>query len=242
MERIVITPDEGKTAPPEGLVTPLVGRVDFGDLRRVEPISRAFGFDRGQPIDRYYIEQFLEANAADIHGRVLEMGEATYTRQFGGERVRQSDVLDLPVRDNPNATILADLTQADHIASDLFDCIIFTQTLQFIYDLDATVATLHRILKPGGILLGTFPAISQICRFDMDRWGDYWRFTSAAISRLLGDAFGSQQVEVKAHGNVLVAAGFLFGLAAQELAPDELAYADDDYQFLIAARAVKWNA
>lgn len=239
MERVTIAHDNGVNTLPVTVVTPLVGRVDFGDLRRIEPISRAFGFDRGQPIDRYYIERFLETNAADIHGRVLEMGEATYTRQFGGERVTQSDVLDLPIRDNPNATILADLTQADHIASDLFDCIIFTQTLQFIYDTEATVATLQRILKPGGVLLGTFPAVSQICRFDMDRWGDYWRFTSAAISRLLGDAFGPEGVEVTAYGNVLVAAGFLFGLAAQELTPDELAYTDDDYQFLITARACK---
>jgi SAM-dependent methyltransferase len=215
------------------------GQVHFGDLRRLTPLSRSFGFDRGQPVDRYYIERFLAQQAAAIHGRVLEIGEDHYTRRFGGDRVCQSDVLDLPQRHNANATITADLTDAGHLPSALFDCIIFTQTLQFIYDVHATVATLHRLLRSGGVLLATFPTISQICRFDMDRWGDYWRFTDAAVARLLGDYFGPGQVEVVAHGNVLVAASFLYGLAAHELDPAELDYCDPDYQFLITAKAIK---
>ncbi len=218
--------------------TPPVGQVRWGDLRRLTPVSRSFGFDRGQPIDRYYIDRFLSGHAADIQGRVLEIGDNHYTRHFGRERVSRSDVLDLP-RDNPNATLVADLTRADHVPPDTFDCIIFTQTLQFIYDLQAAAGTLHRILKPGGILLATFPVVSQICRYDMDRWGDYWRFTTASISRLLGNAFGPEQVIVTAYGNVLAAISFLQGLAAEELEPQELDYQDPDYQILITARAIK---
>src|SRR3990170_7811785 len=51
------------------------GRVRFGDLRGVEPISREFGFDRGLPVDRHYIERFLSAHSSDIRGRVLEIGD-----------------------------------------------------------------------------------------------------------------------------------------------------------------------
>lgn len=218
--------------------SPPVGRVDLGDVRRVTPISRSFGFDRGQPVDRYYIERHLDHHARDIRGRVLEVGDNQYTRRFGGRRVTRSDVLD-HVAENSNATIIANLTQADHVPSDTFDCIIFTQTLQFIYDLEDAVGTLHRILKPGGILLGTFPAVSQICRYDMDRWGDYWRFTNASIQRLLGDVFGPENVAVEAHGNVLAAVSFLHGLSADELTAEELRYHDPDYPILITARAVK---
>lgn len=218
---------------------PPVGGVNLGDLRRLTPISRSFGFDRGQPIDRYYIERFLGRQAADIRGRVMEMGDRQYTTRFGGDRVVQSDVLDLPREDAIHATIIADLTACDHVASDQFDCIIFTQTLQFIYDAAAAVASLHRLLKPGGVLLATFPALSQICRFDMDRWGDYWRFTTASITRLLSDAFSREQVHVEAYGNVLTSIAFLTGLSAHELEPAELDFYDPDYQLLIAARAVK---
>jgi SAM-dependent methyltransferase len=217
---------------------PAVNQVRFGDLRRVTPISRSFGFDRGQPIDRYYIDHFLAQHTADIQGRVLEIGDNHYTLHFGGRQVTHSDVLDLP-RDNPNATIVADLSDAGHVASDIFDCIIFTQTLQFIYDLHAAVVTLYRILKPDGVLLATFPVISQICRFDMDRWGDYWRFTNASIQRLLEGVFDSGQVTIIAHGNILTAISFLHGLSAQELEQHELAHYDPDYQLLITARAVK---
>jgi len=210
----------------------------FGDFRRVVPISRAFGYERGRPVDRYYIEQFLASHAADIRGRVLEIGENLYTRQFGGERVAQSDVLNL-TPDNPNATIVADLTDAGHLPGGQFDCFIFTQTLQFIYDPRAALSTVARLLKPGGVLLASFPVISQICRYDMDRWGDYWRFTSASVRRLLAEAFPPGGVEVASHGNVLAALCFMHGLAAEELTPAELDFHDPDYQIVITARAVK---
>ncbi|MCA9972257.1 MAG: methyltransferase domain-containing protein [Anaerolineales bacterium] len=221
--------------------TPPTGQVDFGDLRRVTPISRAFGFERGQPVDRYYIEQFLARHAADIHGRVLEIGDDHYTREFGGTRVCRADVLDLP-RDDARPTIVADLTAADHVPTDAFDCIIFTQTLQYIFRLETAVATLHRILRPGGVLLGTFPTISQVCRFDMDRWGDYWRFTNAAVHRLLTAVFPAPNLTVTAHGNVLTAVCFLHGLSAHELTAAERDHQDPDYQLLITARAVKPRA
>lgn len=212
--------------------------VRWGTLRRLTPVSRVFGFDRGLCIDRYYIERFLSACASDIRGRVLEIGDDAYTRKFGGERVTKSDVLHV-VEGNPKATLVADLTCADHIPSDTFDCIIFTQTLQFIYNVRAALRHLHRILKPGGVLLATFPGISQISRYDMDRWGDYWRFTDASARRLFGDVFGAENVTVEAYGNVLVACAFLHGLAAHELQQEELDYHDPDYQVIITVRAVK---
>jgi SAM-dependent methyltransferase len=218
--------------------TPGVGQVDWGSLRRVTPITRSFGYERGQPIDRVYIERFLERHRRDIRGAVVEIGDNRYTRQFGGEQVTRSEVLD-QAHEGSNPSIAADLTQAAHVASDQFDCVIFTQTLQFIYDARAAIRTLQRILKPGGVLLGSFPTLSQICRYDMDRWGDYWRFTSASVRRLLGDEFGSDQVDVTTHGNVLVATAFLYGLAAEELTPEELDAHDPDYEVVITARAVK---
>lgn len=217
---------------------PEVLPIQYGDLRRTTPIRRDFGYGRGQPIDRYYIESFLSRHVEEIQGSVLEIGDDRYTRQFGGSLVTKSDVLDLP-RDDSEATITADLSRASHLAGNTFNCIIFTQTLQYIYDCRAAVATLHRILRPNGRLLLTVPVISQICRFDMDRWGDYWRFTSASVHRLLSDAFGEAQVDVQAYGNVLAAISFLHGLAAEDLATDELDYQDPDYELIITARAIK---
>jgi SAM-dependent methyltransferase len=217
---------------------PLVGAVCFGSLRRVTPISREFGLDRGQCIDRYYIEAFLSRHAADIRGCVLEIGDDSYTRRFGGGRVRRSDVLNLR-SGNPKATLVGDLVNAQHIPSDAFDCIVFTQTLQFIYDVRAALGHLHRVLRPGGVLLTTLAGISQISRYDMERWGDYWRFTTLSARRSFEECFPAANITVQAYGNVLAAIAFLEGLAAAELRREELDYSDPDYELLITVRAVK---
>jgi SAM-dependent methyltransferase len=169
---------------------------------------------------------------------VLEVRDDAYTRRFGGSKVTRVDVLH-PTTDNPKATIVADLTAADHVPGDTFDCIVLTQVLPFIPDLEAAVRTLHRLLRPGGVVLATMPGISQIVRYDMDRWGDYWRFTSLSARRLFECAFPGGDVNVEAHGNVLAATAFLQGLSTRDLRPDELDYHDPDYEVLITVRAVK---
>lgn len=217
--------------------TPAPGRVDFGDLRRTQPIDRYFGWDRGTPIDRYYIERFLASHHADVRGRVLEVGDAAYTRRFGEDRVTRSDVLHVDP-DAPGATIVADLAHADHIPAGAFDCIILTQTLQMIFDVQAAVATLHRILAPGGVVLATVPGISQI---DRGEWSDtwYWSFTARAVRRMFETCFAPADVTVEQHGSVLSAVGFLEGLASHELTESELAADDAAYPVFIGIRAVK---
>lgn len=217
---------------------PFVGRVDFGSLRRVKPVSKCWGFDRGKPIDRYYLERFLSRHAPDIQGHVLEIGDDVYTLQFGRERVTKSDILHV-AEGYPKATIVADLTQTDHVPSDSFDCIICTQTLQLIYDTPKAIRSLHRLLKPGGVLLLTIPGISQISRLDMDRWGDYWRFTLASAQRLFTEVFPEDSVRIETYGNVLAATAFLHGLSVEELTEDELDDSDPDYEVTIAIRAMK---
>ncbi|HZD58368.1 MAG TPA: methyltransferase domain-containing protein [Anaerolineales bacterium] len=217
---------------------PPVGLVRFGSLRRLKPISSKWGMDRGKPIDRYYIERFLAAKSSYIQGRVLEIGDDTYTRMFGGNRVIQSEVLHVAER-NSKVTIIADLTSADGIPPASFDCIILTQTLQTIFDLPAVIRTIYRILKPGGVALVTIPGISRISRYDMDRWGYYWSFTTKSAQRLFEAVFPGSNVQVQAHGNVLTAIAFLQGLATEELRLEELNYVDPDYELLITVTASK---
>jgi SAM-dependent methyltransferase len=212
--------------------------IRWGSLRRLNHISTVFGFDRGQPIDCYYIETFLKRHNADIHGRVLEIGDSSYTRKFGGDRVTHSDVLHA-IPGNPQATLVGDLATGEGIPKETFDCMILTQTLLFIYNVSEATANCYAALKPGGILLATFPGISHISRYDMDRWGDYWRFTTLSAKRLFGEVYQPENVAAQSYGNVLTAIAFLHGLAAEELRKKELDYHDPDYEVLITARAVK---
>lgn len=210
-------------------------RVRWGSLRRLEPYSRAFGYDRGLPVDRVYVEQFLAENSFLIRGRVLEVGDAAYTRRFGGANVSRADVLNVH-EGHPETTFVGDLADGANLPSETFDCIVLTQTLHLVYDLQAAVRTLHRALRPGGTLLATFPGISPLSQ---DEWSAtwYWSLTPMSAARLFEDAFGQENVEVSSHGNVLSSVAFLLGLAAEELRPAELASADAQYPMLVTVRA-----
>jgi SAM-dependent methyltransferase len=173
--------------------------VQFGSFRRVTPISRSWGSDRGRPVDRRYIENFLKRNADDIRGRVLEFHNNSYTRLFGGNRVTKSDVLNVE-EGNPKSTFVGDLASAHHLPIDAFDCIIMTQVLQFVYDLHGAVFTLHRILKPGGVILATMPGIIPI---HPEEW-PFLLVNDDHCSRTLvqNERFPASAIAIEAYGNV----------------------------------------
>jgi SAM-dependent methyltransferase len=217
---------------------PRVHSVHLGDLRRLTPVSRRFGFDRGTPVDRYYIGRFLSQHSQLIRGRVLEIGDRGYTERYGADRVSRSDVLNVRA-DVPGTTIVADMTHGDGIADCSFDCIVLTQTLQFIFDVPSAIRTLYRILKPGGTLLLTVPG--TISQLEIARLGSawYWGFTRLCIERLFREGFGPHDVEIVEYGNVLASIAFLEGLASEELHAAELDFCDPLYPLLICVRVTR---
>lgn len=201
-------------------------------LRHTRPISDVWGYDRGTPIDRHYIDLFLGEHSADIRGHVLEVKDSAYTERFGRD-VEQVDVLDIDA-DNPLATIVADLSTADAIPSETFDCVVLTQTLQFIPDVESALRHVYRVLRPNGVLLATVPCVSRLAR-----QVDYWRFTPAGCAQLAARFFDPEQVAVRSYGNVLGAIAFLTGLAAEELATVDLDRDDPYFPVVVSVRAEK---
>jgi glycosyltransferase involved in cell wall biosynthesis len=214
-----------------------VGAVQFGDLRRQSPISPNFGFDRGTPIDRYYLEGFLARNANDIRGRVLEAGDNTYTIRFGGSRVQTSDIIHLDAT-NLHATIVGDLAQPDLLPPDTFDCIVLTHALHYVFDMRMAIASQYRALKPGGVALLTMPGVSAV---DDGEWGSKtaWSLTAPLARRLMEEQFDPEAITIEAYGNVFAATAFLHGLAVEEVGRSELDVHDPRYPVVVAIRAVK---
>jgi SAM-dependent methyltransferase len=208
-------------------------------LRRTTPINpNDFGENRGQCIDRYYIEKFLTSRSADVKGHVLDFCDDAYARKFGSSKTTKVDVLHRTA-DNPQATIVADLIRGEEIPSDSFDCILCTQVLHQIFEVRAAVRTLYRILKPGGVLLATDAGIQKIDSVDIQNHEEYWRFTSLSLRRLFEEVFPKDQIEVKTYGNVLAAIAFLHGLAVEDLRRENLDYCDPNFEVSISLRAVK---
>lgn len=246
------------TAPFRAIVRPLLSRratvpaassrsaappprrpVAMGDLARKTPISTHWGFDRGLPIDRYYIQRFLEDHRADVRGDVLEVKDSGYTTAIGGAAVTAAEVLDVTAA-NPRASLIADLAAADHLPGDRFDCFILTQTLHIIYDCRIALGHAARLLKPGGVLLCTIPAVSRVNDEDGGlESGDYWRMTAAAVRTLFREAFPAGEVEITTYGNVLTCTAFLYGLATEEMSGDDLQHHDPWFPLIHCVRAVK---
>jgi SAM-dependent methyltransferase len=202
--------------------------------RHRRPLSEQWGLDRGHAIDRYYIETFLERHREDVTGVCLEVHGKVYIDRFGHD-VARAEILDVDP-DNKHATIVGDLRRLDAVRDDTFDCFVCTHTIHLIDDMDAAVAESYRILKPGGVLLATFPgAVGRLAR----RWDDHWRVLPKGAQFLFGKRF--PEVEVVAYGNVVSGLGVWMGKAAEELSPDELDFEDVDalHPVVVGVRAVK---
>lgn len=216
-------------------------------LQGAVPVS-TWGFDRGTPVDRYYIDRFL-SRFAGVHGyatgaitgRVLEIGGREYADRYGTATPGKPLTIDVLHENeaNPEATVVGDLTQPGTLPDGTFDCIICTQTLPVVWDVPAALAAMHRALAPGGVLFVTVPGITRALTPDRDHWGDWWRFTSSSMRRLVNEAFPSGRVEVESYGNLRSASMFLYGHAAEELGWEELELRDPNYEVTIAVRAFK---
>lgn len=218
------------------MLTYLISMLEYIKMKylKTKPVSRFFGFDRGLPIDRYYIEKFLSENRQLIKGVTLEIAGSTYTRKFGGKKVKKSLIFN--IKENwTKADVIGDLATGEGIKENFVDCFIMTQTLPFIYDIHSVVKNAVKILKPGGNLLVTVPGITQISRYDMSRWGQYWSFTDLSLRKLFEGVVPLSFIDIKTYGNVKSAACFLYGFARHELTQKELEYQDSDYQLIIGA-------
>jgi hypothetical protein len=122
--------------------------VAFEDFSRTEPVSRLFGFDRGTPIDRYYIDKFLAEHCGDIHGKTLEIAESVYSKKYGSN-VTDYEILHYD-NSNRDATIIGDLTDKATLPEGKIDCFICTQTLNFIYDVQKAIEGCYTIAGGGG--------------------------------------------------------------------------------------------
>ncbi len=210
--------------------------VRWGGLSRLEPLSDDWGFDRGGPVDRYYLDRFFASVSPVIRGRVLEVRDPAYTSRFGDD-VTSVDLVDIDPQ-NEEATIVADLAVEGSLPAETYDCAILPQTLQFVDDPEAALSNLWRSVVPGGALIVTVPSISRVDSSAGDK--DRWRWLPSGLRRLMEGACDPlERLELGAFGNLLAATAFLHGVSAEELEAAELDPLDTNFPMLACAMAVK---
>ncbi len=201
---------------------------------QLAPISDKFGFDRGKPIDRYYIDNFIEKHQDKILGHCLEVHDDAYLKRFGASKVTVSDVVDIDTS-NKLANIYCDLTYAQNIADNTYDCLVITQTLGLIPDHGQAIKQLHRILKPGGTLLLTVSTMGPYIK----NGNGYWRYSPKSVAYLLEKYFKKENMHIDTYGNALAGQAFWVGMAAEEFEPEQLNFKDERFPVIVTAVAFK---
>ncbi len=202
-----------------------------------EPLSDDYGFERGTPLDRKYIEGFLAAHRDAIRGSVLEVGDDHYAARFGGNKVSERHVVDIDAT-NPNATVVADLSAEGSLPAKAYDCIILTQTLHLLPEPGIGIENCQRALNRGGSLLLTAPALSRLS--PTFPTSDFWRFMPAGIDRLFRRHW-SGPFSVQSFGNLRVCLGFLLAEVVEDLPEQTLALNDHRYPLTVAVHAQPGN-
>jgi SAM-dependent methyltransferase len=224
------------------LSLPVVRDLRCIQLRRLKPLGG--GRQRGTPVVRTYWARYLQAHCADIRGVGLEIGTNVTLRQYGGQKLTRADALDLS-RHSPEVTVVGDLTRADHIPADSYDCFINQFTMHLFFDVEAALYHSIRVLKPGGVLLVNFPCVDYYFPRGLDmatgtRMFLFWWFTPIHVENLLRNVgLAGADYELTQYGNLFARVAYQMNVSAEELTRRELDYVDPGHPLLICARVRK---
>ncbi len=203
----------------------------------VKPISKVSGIERGKAVDRYYIEHFLNCNSSYIKDTVMEIASNDYIKKFGGDKVKKE--LILHVAGWGKNTFKGNFETGEGIKENMADCLICTQTLQYIYDLKAAIRNIYKLLKPKGTALITVPGIKSLFIYDEQNWGERWSFTKESMRQLCLEVCEEKDFIVESYGNVKIAAAYLYGVCCEDLKKEDFEYNDAQFPFLITVKLQK---
>lgn len=204
------------------VLSPRPGCVEFGDFKRFWPFSHQFGFDRGGPVDRYYLKKFVQAIHPKVRGRCLEIGGSLGNNRSYQFAVDEFRTLDLPAVGDD---LVGDAADPQLFDQGSWDSIVAFHVLEHCPDPFAVVSNLHRWLTPHGHAFVVVPCAQRVHNFP----GDYWRFMPDGL-RVLFKSFS--EVIVSAYGNPLTLVSNYLGLSHKELVAEDMDFVHPDYPVL----------
>ena len=141
----------------------------------------------------------------DLGGRIQPY------RPLLGDRV--SRYVSLDMHRSPLVDFIATGEQIP-LRDDCMDLVICTQVLEYVASPPQLVEEARRVLKPGGHLFLSAPAV-----FPRDSEQDLWRFSSAGLAKLLS---GFREVAIEPEGSTIVGIGRTLALSSTFAKPAAL--------------------
>jgi SAM-dependent methyltransferase len=214
-----------------GFLVPSRGKVNWGSLGAYVPISTGFGFERGTPIDRYYLNRFIEEVRSQVRGVVIEIGGSLNNRTvYNFVNAREYHAMDLIQR--PDVDIVGNAEDPAAFPASSIDSVIAFNVLEHCREPWVVIDNALLWLKPGGALFCMVPNAQRIHKMP----GDYWRPLPQAVSWMLR-RFSTHQLRV--YGNPIALVASFMGIASEEVPRRDLDFFNPDYPVATCAVAIK---
>lgn len=203
-------------------------------LKAIKKYSNKFGFDRGTPLDLFYMMQiFDKVDKYKSYQNSLEFGDLNYSKLFN---TKNMFVLTHPEYANgviDKNQIVFDLNSSNIYNGTFFDLIISTNVINFTHNPFVSIKHHFAMLNDNGTLVLTVQSSMPVSDYDQKRWGDYWRLTMDSLAKLLEGY--PIEYELYSFGSFTTSIAFLCGIAAEELELNVLDEHDHRYPIGIGA-------
>jgi SAM-dependent methyltransferase len=137
---------------------------------------------RGKNMDRLLLNNALRS--IELSGDILDLGsggtKASYHRFIKFIKSYKITHTDLYKNIDQPDILKINLEEKFNINNNNFDAVMCFNVLEHIYNYQNVIAETHRILKPGGIFVGSVPFLIN---YHADP-NDYWRYTWQALEKI----------------------------------------------------------
>jgi SAM-dependent methyltransferase len=137
--------------------------------------------------------------AAHCRGLVLDAGSGRAAwRRIILETATAYESIDLAPRHDHVPTWVGDICEMPGVPDERYDTVVCHQVLEHVRRPAAALDQMHRVLKPGGVLVVSVPHLSR--RHELPH--DYFRYTQEGLASAMSDA-GFAVEEIVAYGGLL---------------------------------------
>lgn len=178
-------------------------------IKKIETMSKYLQpSKREECFDRLYINDYVKREKEYIKGDVLEFagGEVVYAKKYGKDAKVYLMAGSMHRDIYSNVDFYADLDDETSLPDMKFDCIVATQVIMYMKNVETALYNLKRMLKVGGALILTVPG--PLFHHSKNSHHMY-SFTEESLKYLCSKVFGNCK-DFEYYGNIYDVVNMLF--------------------------------